>query len=972
MTDIPVGGSYDFVNVTLGTYTSAGFTIENLGTGDLYLTGSPEVQISGPNAGDFIVTGGPFSRIPASGSGMLFMRFTPSGLGLRTATVSIPNNDSDENPYTFTVNGWGIITQGDYYVDINNGTNDINHGTSGGVGAWKTLHYAIAQINGGDPGTYILHVASGTYNQANGEGPTNIIITRSNLIITGEGSPKPVIQGGSTWIIGFEISGIITNVTIENLDIQGFWGNAIIIEGNNSRIENCFIHNNITGIFISGAAINPTISQNEISDNCDGIDSQSSNALIERNRVHDNTGCGTGIRLLGGTIRNNLIYGNSPEAIYANGETIYIYHNTIDGEGINGDTGIYFAQGGVASPEIKYNIITGFDVGIQVDSGTVTVDYNDLCNPDPLNPDPDFPCGPPSRNYAGVAVAGPNDISQDPRYKDPGIGDFSLQSDSPCINAIPLGSGDPVTEDYNANQRPIGTGFDMGAYEACAYILKTFGSEWPLTWIQLPFTGGTTGVNVTASSSNCSWTATSSDPSWLTIEAPSSGIGDGSFFFSVAAAGPGPLMTGTITLDGSGFTVYRGQIVIAQLAGDPAGGYVTPPYQFLGYNETATFTVTVNPSYYIVSVSEGSLIGSTWTIPSVTDTPHYVTITFSACTYDLSITSEHFLVGGGTGGVAVTAGSGCAWTAVSNNPSWISVTSPLGGIGTGSGTVSYSVAANSGPPRSGTMTIAGQYFTVNQRGITGITLNSAPNPSTYGESVTFTAFTTVSVPTPTATVDFFDGGTSYLGFGGLSGVPLSASISTSALTAGTHSITAVYSGDSNYFDPSTSSPLSQVVNQANTTTAITGHTPDPSSVGQSVNVSYSVTSSGGTPTGNVTVTVSGGSESCTDTVAAGGCSITLTSLGLRTLTATYGGDSNFNGSTSAGVPHTVVAPEINLKQGGTSILVGGSYDFGSVVLGANTSVTFTIENLGTADLNLTGLPKVEISGVNAADFVVTS
>src|SRR5262249_9093260 len=53
------------------------------------------------------------------------------------------------------------------------------------------------------------------------------------------------------------------------------------------------------------------------------------------------------------------------------------------------------------------------------------------------------------------------------------------------------------------------------------------------------------------------------------------------------------------------------------------------------------------------------------------------------------------------------------------------------------------------------------------------------------------------------------------------------------------------------------------------------------------------------------VTVSDGVNSCTGTVAAGSCVVALSTLGARTLTATYAGDSNFNGSTSAGEPHTV-------------------------------------------------------------------
>ena len=64
-------------------------------------------------------------------------------------------------------------------------------------------------------------------------------------------------------------------------------------------------------------------------------------------------------------------------------------------------------------------------------------------------------------------------------------------------------------------------------------------------------------------------------------------------------------------------------------------------------------------------------------------------------------------------------------------------------------------------------------------------------------------------------------------------------------------------------------------------------------------------------------------------------------------------------------------PEINLKQNTTTILSGGSYDFGSLVSGnGSPQITFTIENLGSAVLNLTGTPIIAISGTNASEFTI--
>jgi hypothetical protein len=110
-----------------------------------------------------------------------------------------------------------------------------------------------------------------------------------------------------------------------------------------------------------------------------------------------------------------------------------------------------------------------------------------------------------------------------------------------------------------------------------------------------------------------------------------------------------------------------------------------------------------------------------------------------SCTYSIEPINESFNASWGTGEVSVTAGTECSWTATNNNVPWITIIS--GSSGTGSGTVNYSVAANSGTSRIGTMTIAGQTFTVNQSA-PAITVTS-PNgrdiwPAGTSHSITWT------------------------------------------------------------------------------------------------------------------------------------------------------------------------------------------------------------------------------------------
>jgi uncharacterized delta-60 repeat protein len=81
------------------------------------------------------------------------------------------------------------------------------------------------------------------------------------------------------------------------------------------------------------------------------------------------------------------------------------------------------------------------------------------------------------------------------------------------------------------------------------------------------------------------------------------------------------------------------------------------------------------------------------------------------CDYTLNPSSTSMSATGGNSSFAVTALTGCAWTATSND-SWITT----GSIGTGSGTVDFTVASNNGFARVGTITVGGQAFTVNQSG----------------------------------------------------------------------------------------------------------------------------------------------------------------------------------------------------------------------------------------------------------------
>jgi Putative binding domain, N-terminal len=91
------------------------------------------------------------------------------------------------------------------------------------------------------------------------------------------------------------------------------------------------------------------------------------------------------------------------------------------------------------------------------------------------------------------------------------------------------------------------------------------------------------------------------------------------------------------------------------------------------------------------------------------------------CAFSIAPLNQNVGAGGGPGTIAVTTGQGCAWTAASQ-AQWISIAS--GASGAGNGTVTFTVAPHSGPPRSGTMTVAGRIFTVTQQSGCSVTLSA--------------------------------------------------------------------------------------------------------------------------------------------------------------------------------------------------------------------------------------------------------
>lgn len=296
---------------------------------------------------------------------------------------------------------------------------------------------------------------------------------------------------------------------------------------------------------------------------------------------------------------------------------------------------------------------------------------------------------------------------------------------------------------------------DFSLTIVCSYALSASSTN-------VTATAGSGSVGVTTGGS-CGWTATN-NVSWLTITAGSSGTGNGTVNYTVASnAGNCVGRTGTLTIAGQTFTV-------TQAAG--AGSYAVAPSSTnfpaasgsgsasvtagTGCNWTASsgaswLTITSGSSgsgngtvNYAVASNASNCVSRVGTL-TVAEKTFTVNQTAGTGSYSISPASRSHTSAAETGSITVTAGNGCSWT-TSSNDGWLTITG--GSSGTGNGTVNYAVASNSGncAARSGSLTIAGQTFTVNQAAGSG-SYAIAPTNRAYGTNA---ASDTVSVTVSSA------------------------------------------------------------------------------------------------------------------------------------------------------------------------------------------------------------------------------
>jgi parallel beta-helix repeat protein len=370
------------------------------------------------------------------------------------------------------------ISSGNTYYVATNG-NDSNSGTFSNP--FRTIAKGISALRGGE----ILYIRGGTYSEripwpvgGTQSAPTTISNYQTEVVTirpSGEGAMIGAVTTANRWTVfnglildginadelssGFSICcGIDSRITFQNGEVKNFPGGGLDVFAHNNRILNTKIHHNAVatsygpphGMYISGYG--NLFERLEVYNNgyygmhiYNSGDNSVSDNIVRYSSIHHNGlqcigyGCG-GYGIIVSTGSNNQVYSN---LIYSNGSG-----------GFGG--GIQVNYRCLNCKIYSNTVFNNYGYGIDIDtSSTGVVVRNNIST--------NNRSAAINNQASGTIIS--NNMTSDPRFVNPALNDFRLQSGSGAIDTGFDLSTIGITTDLLGVNRPQGSGFDLGAYE---------------------------------------------------------------------------------------------------------------------------------------------------------------------------------------------------------------------------------------------------------------------------------------------------------------------------------------------------------------------------------------------------------------------------------------------------------------------------------------------------------------------------
>ena len=308
-----------------------------------------------------------------------------------------------------------------------------------------------------------------------------------------------------------------------------------------------------------------------------------------------------------------------------------------------------------------------------------------------------------------------------------------------------------------------------GTTPACSYTVS------PLS--RTLTSGYQTAVFSVVAPSGCAWTASApNNQNWAAVIGGASGTGSGEVFVSIASNTSGSSQTTSLTIANQTATLTQAPtsctygLGASTLSLPSTGGSVS-----VIVNTAAGCPWAVTNNFpFTMSVTSGASGTGTGTVnlsigPNANETSRTINVPIGGnsinisqagyCTFVVSPTNPFFPAAGGNGSITVTTGTGCSWTA--SGTTWLTINS--GSAGNGSGTVNFTVAANTGAGRTFSTSIGAQtvlYTQLPSEGYIISTVAGGQVPATTEAATAAALFRPFAITTDgTGNVYFTDTGT---------------------------------------------------------------------------------------------------------------------------------------------------------------------------------------------------------------------